>query len=221
MRAMELTEDYPSKIARQLIQDEVDLALVPVAIIPRMKDYHIIGDYCIGSDGPVASVALFSETPVSSIARIYLDYQSMSSVALLKILLGSYWKIHPLLSGTTGEFTDLIRGKDAGLMIGDRALAQRLQSTYIFDLGEAWKDFTGLPFVYAAWISNKILPDDFIRDFNEACAIGIANIPGVIRENPSPLIDLNLYYTRHISFSLTPEKRKGLALFLTKLAEMG
>ena len=82
------------------------------------------------------------------------------------------------------DFREKIKGNTAGVIIGDRALEQRLISTYIYDLGEAWKLHTGLPFVFAAWIANKKLPGDFIDKFNEANAQGLAHLDDVIMENP-------------------------------------
>src|SRR4051812_30744932 len=102
MKLIELSMDYPAKIAQQLIDGEVDVALVPVAIIPKLKEYHIISDYCIGAEGPVASVCLFSEVPLHDIKRIFLDYQSRSSVALLKLLIREHWKLDVELVDTSG-----------------------------------------------------------------------------------------------------------------------
>ena len=217
LRSMELSLDYPARIGRQLIDGEVDLALVPVAIIPKLKEHHIIADFCIGAEGPVASVCLFSDVPLQNIHRIYLDYQSRTSVALLKILVRDFWKLNVEFVETTGDYQHLIRGNDAGLVIGDRALAQRLKSPYIFDLGEAWIRFTSLPFVFAAWISNRPLPVAFIQEFNDANSIGLNNLPAVAAENSSPDFDLIGYYTQNISYRLTPGKRQGLQRFLSYL----
>lgn len=217
LRSMELSLDYPAKIARQLIDGEVDLALVPVAIIPKLQEHHIIADFCIGAEGPVASVCLFSDVPLQNIHRIYLDYQSRTSVALLKILVRDYWKLNVEFIETTGDYQHLIRGNDAGLVIGDRALAQRHKSQNIFDLGEAWIRFTSLPFVFAAWISNRPLPIEFIQQFNDANSIGLNNLPAVVAENSSPDFDLISYYTQNISYRLTPGKRQGLQRFLSYL----
>ena len=82
--SVELIIDFPSKIASMLLEDKIDVGLVPVAIIPEMKEHHIISDYCIGSVGAVASVCLFSEVPLDKIKNVLLDYQSRTSVALLK-----------------------------------------------------------------------------------------------------------------------------------------
>src|SRR3981081_883007 len=84
--SMELTEDYPSRIATMLLNDEIDVGLVPVAIIPRLKEHYIIGDYCIGADGEVASVCLFSDVPIGEVEEVLLDYQRRTSVRLARIL---------------------------------------------------------------------------------------------------------------------------------------
>src|SRR5438309_6104982 len=76
LKKIDLIEDYPAKIAQLLINGQVDVGLVPVAIIPKLKEWHIVTDYCIGSEGAVASVCLFSEVPIWEIEKVYLDYQS-------------------------------------------------------------------------------------------------------------------------------------------------
>jgi len=207
---IDLINDYPSRIAAMLLNDEIDVGLVPVAIIPELKHWHIISDYCIGAEGEVASVCLFSETPLESIHKILLDYQSRTSVALAKILIREYWKISPELINAGEDYRDFIRGSTAGLVIGDRALQQRKISPYVYDLGAAWKAFTGLPFVFAAWISNKELDADFITLFNQANKTGLDNIDEVVRLNAYELFDLKNYY-------LDDPKRKGMKLFLEKL----
>ena len=214
---IDLIIDYPSSIATMLLRDEIDMGLVPVAIIPRMKEAHINGDYCIGSNGNVASVCLFSETPVEKIEKVLLDYQSRTSVALARILLKEYWRVSPELVDGGKDFRDHIKGRTAGVVIGDRAFEQRRQSPYIYDLAEAWKDLTGLPFVFAAWISNKRLDPEFVKAFDEANRQGILHIDEVVAENPYPLFNLHDYFTRHLDYHLDPLKRQGLKKFLSYL----
>lgn len=216
---VELIIDYPSKIASMLLENKIDVGLVPVAIIPEMEQYHIISDYCIGSDGPVASVCLFSEVPLQKIETILLDYQSRTSVELLKVLLKEHWNINPELKETTGDYQHQIKGTTAALVIGDRALQQRKVSPYIYDLGLEWQNFTGLPFVFAAWISNKQLEPGFINAFNEANSYGLNRIEEIVARNPFDIFDLKTYYTKHISYDLDNNKRKGLNMFLEKIAE--
>ena len=90
---VELVIDYPSKIADALVNNEIDIGLVPVAVLPQMKNHYFVGDYGIACNGEVATVCLFSEVPLEEIETVQLDYQSRTSVALLKILLKEHWKI--------------------------------------------------------------------------------------------------------------------------------
>ena len=220
-KQIELIEDYPSNIAQLLIDDKIDLGLIPVASIPRLREHYIITDFCIGANGPVASVCIFSEVPVEAIQRVYLDYQSKTSVNLAKILLKEYWKKEIETIDAKGEdFRNQIKGTTAGVIIGDRALEQRTKSTYIYDLGEAWKKYTGLPFVFAAWVANKKLPLEFISAFNEANASGIKHVNEVIKETSSSYFDLETYYAHYISYDLNDEKRKGIRLFLELLSKI-
>jgi chorismate dehydratase len=215
---VDLIYDYPSKIAYMLLNDEIDVGLVPVAIIPKLKEYHIITDYCIGADGSVASVCLFSDVPVDEIKTVLLDYQSRTSVALIKILLKDYWKVQPELIDAKEDYRKLIKGTTAGLVIGDRAFKQRKISRYVYDLGKAWKQLTGLPFMFAAWISNKKLDDEFIHSFNKVNGLGLKNIQEVIDGVNCPLFDLKEYYTHNISYDLTEKKMEAMKLFLQKIA---
>jgi len=219
--SIEMIADYPASIAAKLLNDEIDLGLVPVAIIPKLSEYHIIGDYCIGADGEVASVCLFSDVPMEEITEVLLDYQSRTSVQLAKILLKEYWKINPKLINAKADFREHIKGSTAGLVIGDRAFEQRKASAYIYDLGKAWKALTGLPFVFAAWISNKKLDDDFIRSFNAATGTGVQVIDKIVAQNVYSLFDLKKYFTQHISYTMDERKKAGLSLFLEKLKTIG
>ena len=214
---IELIEAYPSKIAQMLLDDKIDVGLVPVAIIPKLKEAHIVTNFCIGADGEVASVCLFCEVPIEEIDTVILDYQSKTSVNLAKILLKEFWQKEVVFQEATPDFRDNIKGTTAAVVIGDRAFEQRLISPYIYDLAKAWKAFTGLPFVFAAWVANKPLNEDFIDAFNMANAYGIKHINEVIAENTYTNYNLETYYTKNISYSLTDEKRKGLELFLSKL----
>ncbi len=216
---VELIIDYPSKIASMLLDNKIDVGLVPVVIIPEMKKHYIISDYCIGSDGEVASVCLFSEVPLEKIEKILLDYQSRTSVELLKILVKEYWKIKVVFEETSGDYQQEISATTAALVIGDRALEQRKISTYIYDLGLEWKKFTGLPFMFAAWVSNKKLTDDFINAFNEANAYGLERIEEIVAGNSFESFDLQKYYTRFISYPADENKRNGLKTFLEKIAK--
>lgn len=218
MNRIDLIEAYPSKIASMLLNDQIDVGLVPVAIIPQLKEAHIVTDYCIGSEGEVASVAIFSEQPMEQLDRLLLDYQSRTSVNLATVLIKEFWKKDLILESAREDFRKEIRGTTGGVVIGDRALEQRKISRYTYDLGLAWKQHTGLPFVFAAWVANKPLDPDFISIFNTANGYGVDHLEEVVAENPYETYDLKTYYTKNIAYQLTDDKRKGLALFLEKLS---
>jgi len=216
---IELIEDTPAELARMLREDIIDVGLIPVASILTLPEYHIVGDYCIAADGEVASVCLFSEVPMDKIERVYLDYQSRSSAALLKWLLKEYWGIHPVILESENEnYRQEIKGTTAGLVIGDRALEQRRISTYIYDLASAWRSVTGLPIVFAAWISKRLLPQTFIKEFDEANAVGLHFIDEIVKAHPFELYDLKKYYTVHIQYKFDHKKREGLSLFLQAIS---
>lgn len=214
---IDLIIDYPANIAAMLVDDRIDVGLVPVAVIPSLPEHYIISDYCIGCDGEVASVCLFSEVPLDQVETVLLDYQSRTSVALLKVLLKEHWKISPQLVAAGIDYEKDISGATAGLVIGDRALQQRLHSAFIYDLGLAWKEMTGLPFVFAAWISNKKIDPAFIGRFNEANAAGFDNLPLVIDENKTPVYDLLKYYTENIRYRYSGDQQKALQRFMQEI----
>lgn len=214
MNEIELIGDYPSNVAASLLDGSIDMGLVPVAVIPKMREFYLNTDYCIGCNGPVASVCLFSDVPVDQVESVLLDYQSRTSTALAKILIRDYWKINPALLTASPDYQQQIKGTTAGLVIGDRSLRQRTVSKYIYDLGEAWKQYTGMPFVFAAWISNKKLDEDFIERFNQANAVGLHHIDEIVKNTPYDVFDLKSYYTKHISYDLTNEKKAGMNRFL-------
>ncbi|HSB92790.1 MAG TPA: MqnA/MqnD/SBP family protein, partial [Flavitalea sp.] len=93
MSEIELVKDYPSKIAASLMDGSIDIGLVPVAIIPNLTDWYINTDYCIGCDGAVASVCIFSDVPLEEADSVLLDYQSRTSVQLATLLLKEYYKV--------------------------------------------------------------------------------------------------------------------------------
>jgi chorismate dehydratase len=212
---IELVGDYPARLAEMLINDEIDIGLIPVAVIPQLPVYHIIGDHCIGTEGEIASVALFSEVPMNEIKKVYLDYQSRTSVELLKFLMKEYWGINPeIVESTNEDYRKEIKGTTAGLVIGDRALEQRKISTFIYDLGSEWKSITGLPFVFAVWVSIKKLSDDFINLFNAANAMGLEHIDEIVAIEGFDLYDLKKYYKLHLSYLLDERKKRGMEQFL-------
>jgi len=220
MDTIDLQLDYPAICADKLTNDEVDIALVPVVAIPQLENAYIISNYCIGANGEVTTVCLYSDVPIEEIQTIALDYQSITSAALLRILLKEYWQVKPKLNNTELGFEDKIKGGNAALVIGDRAFELNTKHQYIYDLSAIWKKMTGLPFVFAAWVANTKLPQDFIVTFNNALENGLNDIDKAIaleRDNYQNCENPEDYLNHKISYLLDAEKQKGMALFLEKI----
>ncbi len=219
-----LEKDIPAVCADKLIGNKVDLGLIPVAEIGKVKDARVISDFCIGAVGEVKTVLLLSDVPINKIEKIYLDYQSRTSVKLIQILVKYYWKIDPEFINSAPGFENNIQDKTAGLIIGDRTFNLNKNFCYIYDLSEEWTKFTSLPFVFAVWVSNKQLPDEFVVDFNNACKLGIENINTIINDyneyNSTSKIDIESYLINYISYSFDNEKRKGMRKFLNFLNDL-
>lgn len=211
---IELTLEYPSIIARQLIENTIDIGLVPVAAIPEIPNAEIISDYGIAADGHVASVSIFSKKPIEQIKRVYLDYQSRTSVKLAEILLKNYWKMDVEFLPAPENYIELIEGETAGVIIGDRALKQNKNFTYIYDLAKYWKEMTGLPFLFAAWVANKKLSFEFLEKFNNANALGLNHLSEIVASNAFLDYDLNQYYGEDIIYKLNESHKNGLHKFL-------
>ncbi len=219
---IELVKDYPAKVAQALIDGQIDIGLVPVAITPLLSNPHIVSDFCIGTKTKVASVAIFSKVPMEQIETIYLDYQSRTSVQLARILLKEFWKKDIQFLQAEEGYIQKIAGTTAGVIIGDRALANLTEFEYVYDLGEAWIEYTGLPFVFAAWMSNQPIPDDFKTLFNNANAYGVAHIGEVLDQLPARThsYDMETYYTKNIEYRLTDTMQQGMQLFLEKVKQL-
>ena len=216
---IELMKAYPAQIAQALLDDTIDIGLVPVAVMPLLKHPQLVSKYVIGTEGEVASVALFSQVPMDQIEKVYLDYQSRTSVALAKILFKQFWKKEVEFLNATEGYINQIHGNTGGIIIGDRALVNLDKFEHIYDLGLAWKAYSGLPFVFAAWVANKPIPLEFIEAFDAANGYGLSHLEDVIALIPAneQVYDLHKYYTENISYELTPEKKAGLDKFLEAL----
>lgn len=214
---LEMDLAVPSECARQLLEGEADLALVPVAIIPELPEAHVISDYCIGTDGAVATVCIYGDVPLNEMTSIYLDHHSRTSVMLTRLLLEEFWQHNPTLLPAEAGYIDRIGGTVGGLVIGDRTIGLDKRFKYVYDLGAAWKDHTGLPFVFAAWVATKQPSTAFTQRFNAALAQGMAHLPELQLLLPSPHPDFSLeeYFTRHIDYDFNEGKREALERFLT------
>jgi chorismate dehydratase len=212
--------DMPSVCAQKLSDGTVDAGLVPAALLADIKGYHIISDYCIGAVGDVKSVLLLSDVPLEEIETIMLDYQSRTSVALVQVLANQYWNISPEFVPATEGFEQKIQGKTAAVVIGDRTFALLGKHKHTYDLAGEWHKFKNLPFVFAVWVANKPLPEDFITDFNKALKFGLEHKVEAAKlglgrgVSEVEIID---YLENSISYEFDPAKKVGLHKFLKYL----
>jgi len=212
-----LSLDTPADCADKLRLGQVDIGLIPVAAIASIKNAHQVTNWCIGANGPVKSVTLLSDVPLSEIKTIVLDFQSVTSNLLSKILALNYWKINPVFLKSVPGFEQQIHGETAGVVIGDRSLQLQHKFRFVYDLSEEWKNFTGLPFVFARWVSNKKIDEGFLNRFNSALEFGINNIEEVIRELksvPGYQAGTDDYLRNNLSYNFDAPKKHGMDLYL-------
>ena len=205
--------DIPAVCAAKLATNEVQVGLIPVAAMLDIKNPQIITDYCISAHEAVNSVFIFANTRIDEIHTIYLDPHSRSSNNLAKILLKFYWNKAVVFKERTIDFVSLQDG-EAFVLIGDRTFGIQEQYQHVYDLATAWFNFTQLPFVFAAWVANTVLPADFIKEFNDVLAYGLANKNEVIKANQLANFDVVDYLNNKINYYLSEEKLKSIELYL-------
>lgn len=217
--------DHPSECALKLITGKADLGLVPAGALPLINNYKIVSDYCIGADGYVRTVQLLSNSPFDEIKTIFLDYRSKTSVNLVKVLAKNKWEKQFRWENTTDAFDFLnLKAGEGTVLIGDQCFEYENSFTYRYDLAYEWKDFTGLPFVFACWTANKVIDDDFLSDFNSALRKGVENIDAVVEcfSNFGIIKGdiLRKYLKENIDFDFNDEKKMALTLFLEMLKKL-
>lgn len=215
---IELQLDNPAACADKLKSGEVDLGLIPVAEIPNVPNARMVGNYCIGAEGPVDSVCLYSEVPLDEIETVLLDPESRTSLRLARILAQQKWEIRPDWKAARSGFESSISGTTAGVVIGDRAFKLNEKKLLRWDLSEEWQELTGLPFVFASWVANKELPSAFEDEFDQALKYGLNHKPEAMQKYLSSESDLQnkLDYVNHrIQYILDDRKQQALERFLS------
>jgi len=218
----ELIFAVPSKLAEMLRKGELDAALVSVTEVLFHDAYDVLDGIAVASLGEVKSVFLAHRGPLEHIQEVHCDPASLTSVKLLEVLLaerGIRPQFQPLENGTTGELPDNF------LLIGDRALeyARSGPDREIFDLGTAWYEMTGLPFVYAVWALRRSVPNERLRrQLREARDFGLDTLDTIIRSRTEFDYELRKDYLGwHIHYHLGADEKRGLARFVELLRKHG
>ena len=223
----ELVLDYPSRLADDLELGRLDVALIPIIEYFRAGTYRLVPNISIASHGPVLSVTLFSRTPWSKIRRVALDEGSRTSAALAQILLRKRYQVQPEIRPLPLDQPAENIDADAVLLIGDRAMRACLPGfAHAFDLGQEWHDWTGLPFVYAAWAVRDGVDLGPVADaLAEAKRRGLENI-GPIAAHEAKQLGLDAGFCRRylaniIRFDLGPRELAGLQRYYQLVCELG
>jgi len=217
---MDLDLAIPAITALKFINDEVAVALLPIAVLPQLTNYTIITDYCIGAIDKVKTVSIFAQQPLNTIKRIYLDYQSRTSVALVKVLLKEYWQLNDIeLMDAKEGVEQLIKGTYAALLIGDKTFPLLKSIPYQYDLATAWNDLTKMPFAFAVWVAKPNVSAHWIAELNKALEVGVKNRMNLANEMQlsDPNVDWMDYFCNCISYELDDAKRQAIQLFLQKI----
>jgi chorismate dehydratase len=212
---IDLSLDIPADCAQKLIDNQVDIGLIPVAAVLNIPQWQIVSDYCIGATGAVNSVFIFSNCEIQDIKTLQLDPESRTSNNLARVLLKNYWKSSPELVANTADYSISTDKHTAFVQIGDRTFGKTGNYPYVYDLANEWQKFTSLPFVFAAWIANKHIPTEFIAEFNTALKYGLDHRANLFAELPTRTdFDVQDYLMHKIDFELNDAKKQALFLFL-------
>lgn len=220
--------DVPSLCAQLLDDGAIDLGMVPsIAHLNRPGD-AIVPGVCIGSDGPVASVAIFTRRPLKEIRTLALDTSSRTSAALTRVLCARRFEISPTFVTHGPDPDAMLASADAALLIGDPALfvdARALGAEKI-DLGAAWAEMTGLPFVWAFWAGRPAAVSPEVVDvLQQAARDGMRRSDAIADAyctgDPARQAVARRYLRENLRFELDRRALDGLQMFYREAASVG
>jgi len=218
--AVELfTDTAPARCAEMLVNDEVDIALVPVIEYQRIPDIAIIPDVCVGSRSAVRSVVLVTRrNNLKKVERVALDDSSRTSAALVKIIFREFLGFEPLWQTSHPDLKSMLMEADAALIIGDPAMKIPRDQFRVFDLATLWREFTGFGFVFAMWMARQESVEKIgLVDFAAARDEGLAHLDEISAEYKPQLglsdDEIKSYLTENIAFRMDEGMEKGLKLY--------
>jgi chorismate dehydratase len=215
----------PSQLADALYHGQYDVGIVPIAEVLLHDRYDVIDGIAIASRGPVRSVFLAHREPVEKLKRVAVDPASRTSAWLVRVILKYGYGVEPQFYPRPpgGKLSE----HEAMMLIGDQAIwyATRNPDTCagILDLGEAWAELTGLPFVFAVWAAQRgIDAKPLAKLLRDARAKGLAHIEEIVRDTNVATPEFRReYFARHVWYDLGDEEKKGIRRFQQYLKEMG
>jgi len=224
---IELRYDVPSLLAERLAAGELDAALLPSIELARIPGLVVVPGISISARGPAASVLLVCRKPLREVRSVALDPESRTSNALAQVLFRDVWGTSPEFSPGPAELETALEDHDAAVRIGDKALFEPVPAgMQALDLGAAWSQAHGLPFVFAVWAARPAVLDRELYDalhrskrqgFREVEAIALGY---TWRGRQDPLRSL-AYLTHNMSYRLGEPEVRSLERFLARAWSAG
>lgn len=218
---VEVVYDQPSKLPRMLDDGDCDAVLVSSFDALRTPDRTVADGVCIGTDGPAESVKLFSKVAFGQIATLAFDQSSLTSNALALGVLRETYGADPVAENCAPDLEAMLAKHDACVLIGDVGMVAEAPGLQVIDLGQAWSDMIGLPFVWAAWVGRDDLQPGLVELLNTSWDWGRQNLPAVI-EDAAGRSGWNRavcerYLTRTMRYDLDERSKQGLNTFALML----
>jgi predicted solute-binding protein len=219
--------DVPSVCASLLAEGAIDLGMVPSISYLDRPDDRVVPGVCIGSDGPVASVALFTAKPIGDVRSVAVDTSSRTSAVLLKILCARRFHVEPAWVPHGPDLARMLDRADAALLIGDPALfADVPAGVQKVDLGAEWTALTGLPFVWAFWAGRPDAADaEIVGLLQQAAENGMRRSDEIADAycagSPPRQALARDYLRRNLMFRVTPRAIEGVETYYREAAALG
>ncbi len=213
--------DVPSRLPRLLETKAADAILVSSIDALTVPGRRVASGCSISSLNKVMSVRVFSRVPFSMIESLALDASSMTSNALAKIVLKRMFGAVPDCTLRPPDGSAMLQDNDACVLIGDKGLMFDGTGLHCLDLGEAWHQLTGLPFVWACWVGGSGLSEELSSYLNWARFEGQQNLAAAAADaDPSiPSHIAHEYLTTVFDYGLDGPQLEGLRTFAQAIAE--
>ncbi len=197
----------PRDCALALQQNQADIVLLPIGSFNDFEQLYTVSHFGIASDGHVHTVGIFSNKPWNEVQTVSESGSSRSSNLLMKVLNERLWN-------SNIEIVQDVNS-DAKLIIGDEAFSAHSKYTYFVDLAAEWKKLTGLPFVFASWMSRKKIDEDFKHHLNQSFKkyTDAFHLSAIAKEFAQGQKEIDEYYKRNIHFPLEQSMLEAIQLF--------
>ncbi|CAO5176141.1 Chorismate dehydratase [Frankia sp. AiPs1] len=237
---LELTKDTPDRLSEALVAGDLDIG--PISLVEYLRhadDLVVLPDLAVGSDGPVLSVILSSAVPLADVRTVALGSTSRTSVLLARMLLEERHGLHPTYVTMPPDLPHMLREADAAVVIGDVALRATYESERggashplgLMDLGAAWREWTGLPMVFAVWAAHRAFAErhpGMVKEVHDSFRAGLDLALGDVEQVAARAARFEVFdpatlarYFTTLDFSLGVRQQAGIRAFASRAARRG